>query len=64
MLKEIRAERMGACPNGKDIDEYLNGTICGAEEDLEEDILAPQDGNYEVTEPEEPEMDDRYKEFL
>jgi hypothetical protein len=51
------------CGDGKEIDEYLNGTICGAvpaDEDLD-DIEAPDDDDFEVDEKDEPEeIEDEY----
>jgi len=55
--------RKNPCGDDKEIDEYLNGTICEvipAEEDLN-DIEAPADGEFEVDEKAEPEaIEDEY----
>ncbi len=55
--------RKNPCGNDKEIDEYLNGTICEvtpAEEDLN-DIEAPDDDGFEVDEKAEPqEVEDEY----
>lgn len=51
------------CGDNKEIDEYLDGTICEvvpADEDLN-DIEAPADDEYEVDEKAEPEkLSDEY----
>lgn len=55
--------RKNPCGNDKEIDEYLNGTICEAvvpEEDLN-DLEAPSDDEFEVHEKDEPEeIEDEY----
>lgn len=55
--------RKNPCGDDKEIDEYLNGTICEvlpAEEDLN-DIEAPDDDNFDVDEKPEPEkLEDEY----
>lgn len=58
-----QAEKRNFCQDGKEIDEYLAGTICEFEEEIE-DITIPGDSDYDVHEPEEPETDDRYKDYL
>lgn len=48
--------RKNPCGDDKEIDEYLNGTICEtvpAEEDLN-DIEPPEDDEFEVDETPEP----------
>lgn len=51
------------CGENKEIDEYLNGTVCEiipADEDLN-DIKAPAGEEYEVHEKQEPEkLEDEY----
>lgn len=59
MEKEIKKQ---ACAIGEEIDEYLDGTICGATEELE-DVTIPGDGKYIVHEPEQVAEDDICKEF-
>lgn len=55
--------RKNPCGNEREIDEYLNGTICEivpAEEDLN-DIEAPEDDSFEVESNDEPEeLEDDY----
>ena len=55
--------RKNPCGDDKEIDEYLDGTICEvvpAEEDLN-DIDAPAGDEYEVDEKSEPEkLEDEY----
>lgn len=55
--------RKNPCGNDKEIDEYLNGTICEIvtpEEDLN-DIEAPEDDCFEVLTNDEPEeIEDEY----
>lgn len=55
--------RKNPCGDDKEIDEYLNGTICEVaqpEEDLD-DIKAPADEEFEVDEKMEPEkLEDEY----
>lgn len=55
--------RKNPCGNDKEIDEYLNGTICEIvtpEEDLD-DIEAPEDDCFEVLANDEPEeIEDEY----
>ncbi len=55
--------RKNPCGNDKEIDEYLNGTICEivpAAEDLN-DIEAPEDDCFEVQANDEPEeIEDEY----
>jgi len=55
--------RKNPCGADKEIDEYLNGTICEVvqpEEDLD-DIEAPADDEFEVDEKTEPEkLEDEY----
>jgi len=61
-------ERKNPCGENKEIDEYLDGTICEIKTDPEDidDIEAPEDDEFEVDEPHEPETepDDRYVGFL
>ncbi|HML36904.1 MAG TPA: hypothetical protein PKA19_05665 [Bacillota bacterium] len=58
--KEIKKN---PCGDDKEIDEYLNGTICEVaipEEDLN-DLKAPSDDEFEVDEKAEPaEIEDEY----
>ncbi len=55
--------RKNPCGDDKEIDEYLNGTICEvvpAEEDLD-DIEAPDDDDFEVdVKKEAEEVEDEY----
>ena len=55
--------RKNPCGSDKEIDEYLNGTICEIvpdEEDLN-DIEAPEDDNFDVHANDEPEeIEDEY----
>lgn len=62
-LKEIKKRNF--CEEGKDIDEYLKGTLCEAEDEIE-NIPTPEDADYEVNTPkdEKEEDDDRYEGFL
>ncbi len=50
-------ERKNPCGENKEIDEYLDGTIC--EDRVDEvainDIKAPSDQKFEVDSPDEPE---------
>lgn len=56
-------ERKNPCGTDKEIDEYLDGTICEivpGEEELN-DIDAPSDEEYEVDEKKDPEkLEDEY----
>lgn len=56
-------ERKNPCGNDKEIDEYLDGTICEVvigEEELN-DIEAPSGENYEVNHESDPEkIEDEY----
>ncbi len=56
-------ERKNPCGTDKEIDEYLDGTICEVvpgEEDLN-DIDAPSDDEYEVDDKQDPEkLEDEY----
>jgi hypothetical protein len=56
-------ERKNPCGTDKEIDEYLDGTICEValgEEELN-DIDAPSDEEYEVNEKQDPEkLEDEY----
>lgn len=56
-------ERKNPCGTDKEIDEYLDGTICEVvhgEEELN-DIDAPSDEEYEVDEKQDPEkLEDEY----
>lgn len=68
-MTEQELARKGFCGEKKEIDEYLHGTICEVEPDMEEmnDIEAPDDDFMEeVVTPHEPiaEPDDRYDGLL
>jgi len=56
-------ERKNPCGENKEIDEYLDGTICEIVEGEEviNDIQAPDDDEFDVDSPEEPEeVEDEY----
>jgi len=56
-------ERKNPCGEDKEIDEYLDGTICEIVEDEEaiNDIPAPDDDEFDVDSPDEPEeVEDEY----
>lgn len=62
-MKEKELERKNPCGNDKEIDEYLDGTICEIEKDEEEinDIKAPDSAKFDVDAPEEPQpLEDEY----
>jgi hypothetical protein len=64
IMSEAEMKRKNPCGNDREIDEYLNGTICEpalAEEDLS-DIKSPADVNsFEVDAKSEPaEFEDEY----
>lgn len=55
-MTEALRERINPCGNDREIDEYLNGTICEilpGEEELS-DIAAPADVDYDVDAIAEP----------
>lgn len=62
-MTEALRERKNPCGENKEIDEYLDGTMCEivpGEEDLN-DIEAPDDDNFDVDEKPEPEkLKDEY----
>ncbi|HWQ80372.1 MAG TPA: hypothetical protein VN381_16205 [Anaerovoracaceae bacterium] len=62
MLEAVK-ERKNPCGDDKEIDEYLDGTICEilpGEEELS-DIATPGDGNFDVDAANEPvEVEDEY----
>lgn len=62
MIEAVK-ERKNPCGNDKEIDEYLNGTMCEivpGEEELS-DIAAPDDNDYDVDAAAEPaEYEDEY----
>lgn len=62
-MSEKKIKEVNPCGDGKVIDDYLEGTICELPEEVE-DVTVPSDGEYVVHEPEEPEHDDSYKDFL
>lgn len=62
-MSEKKLEKVNPCGDGKVIDDYLEGTICEMPEEVK-DVLVSEDGEYVVHEPEEPEADDSYKDFL
>ena len=51
-------EKMNPCGDDKEIDEYLDGTICEVKvpEEAINDIEAPSDEKLDVDEPDEPEQ--------
>lgn len=51
-------EKMNPCGDDKEIDEYLDGTICEVKvpEEAINDIEAPSDEKFDVDEPDEPEQ--------
>lgn len=55
-MTEKELKRKNPCGENKEIDEYLDGTICEIKEDEEaiNDIKAPSDQNFEVDSPDEP----------
>jgi hypothetical protein len=56
-------ERKNPCGTDKEIDEYLDGTICEVAQGEEElnDIDTPSDEEYEVDEKQDPEkLEDEY----
>ncbi len=59
-------ERKNPCGENKEIDEYLDGTICEVEGPDVNDVEAPEDGDYEVDVEEEipAEEVDRYEGLL
>ena len=62
-MTEKKLEKVNPCGEGKVIDDYLEGTICEMPEEVK-DVTIPADGDYVVNEPEEPQTDDSYKDFL
>ncbi|MGI6732186.1 MAG: hypothetical protein ACOX5F_09920 [Anaerovoracaceae bacterium] len=62
-MTEKELKKDNPCGTGKVIDEYLDGTICEPEEEVE-DVTSPGESNFKVHEKEEPETDDRYKDYL
>lgn len=62
-MSEKNLEKANPCGTGKVIDDYLEGTICELEEDVE-DVTVPGNSEYDAHGKEEPETDDSYKDFL
>ena len=62
-MTEKELERKNPCGDDKEIDEYLDGTICEIREDEEaiNDIDAPSGEKFDVDSPDEPEaVEDEY----
>ncbi|WP_027399328.1 hypothetical protein [Anaerovorax odorimutans] len=53
--KELNTKKC-SCGDGKEIDEYLNCTICEPAKE-EEDVTVPGDADYEVSVEEKPKKD-------